>query len=677
VPAFCVLATLVLIPGGSSSAAASDVVLSGHGYGHGRGLSQWGSYGYATQAGWNHEQILSHYYGNTTFGDLGNPIITVRLTALDGRAPEVASSINFTAANLPVAGGSSAQISRNADGSWQLTTRNTCGGAVTWTGRVSDTGFRTLVQPTGARDMLTTCGPEIRTYRGHLGVIWDGGTLRTINHVLMQDYLRGVVPRESPASWADAPGGIQALMAQAVAARSYGWAENRTSYAKTCDTTSCQVYGGAAVNWGTVVEDRRTNDAIDATFGQVRVRAGVVSRTEFSSSSGGYTAGGTFPAVRDDGDAASPHHNWSTTIPATTVASAFNVGVLSEIRVLTRNGLGADGGRVLTVRVTGSSGASTVTGDQFRTALGLKSDWFTPNALQTIGDISPVGVAALRASTGQMSVFVRGMDSGVHFRTSLSSGEWGAWTTIPGGGVINSAPAVISYGTSMEIVGQGSDGRYWANSATLDGEGRPVGWHGWYPLPGDGVFSSAPALASAGPNLFTLVGRGLDGALWQMNRTGSVFTPWRSLGGSFVSAATVQSRPVNGGPGYVVYAMAANSRVAYIVAGAAAPGAVGTWTTSNLYSSIGVQVDAADQTSAPGAVMTSARADSVVELLDTLRGTTVPLGGVITSRAAMVRQPDGGVFVFARGKDNQLWVSIWSPATGPANRWWSLGGQFQ
>ena len=66
----------------------------------------------------------------------------------------------------------------------------------------------------------------------------------------MDDYLRGVVPRESPASWGDASGGkgMAALQAQAVAARSYAAAQNRYSWAQTCDYQNCQVYGGAGLN---------------------------------------------------------------------------------------------------------------------------------------------------------------------------------------------------------------------------------------------------------------------------------------------------------------------------------------------------------------------------------------------------------------------------------------------
>src|SRR6478735_9022555 len=43
---------------------ASDTpfTLSGHGNGHGRGMGQWGAYGYAKDQGWAAERILGHYY---------------------------------------------------------------------------------------------------------------------------------------------------------------------------------------------------------------------------------------------------------------------------------------------------------------------------------------------------------------------------------------------------------------------------------------------------------------------------------------------------------------------------------------------------------------------------------------------------------------------------------------
>ena len=42
-------------------------VISGHGWGHGVGMSQWGAYGYA-QNGWSYDKILAHYYPGTELG---------------------------------------------------------------------------------------------------------------------------------------------------------------------------------------------------------------------------------------------------------------------------------------------------------------------------------------------------------------------------------------------------------------------------------------------------------------------------------------------------------------------------------------------------------------------------------------------------------------------------------
>ena len=42
------------------------VIIYGRGFGHGRGLSQYGAYGWATIHGWSWEQILDFYYGGAT-----------------------------------------------------------------------------------------------------------------------------------------------------------------------------------------------------------------------------------------------------------------------------------------------------------------------------------------------------------------------------------------------------------------------------------------------------------------------------------------------------------------------------------------------------------------------------------------------------------------------------------
>ena len=63
------------------------VVLEGQGNGHGRGLSQWGSYGWATAYGKDWTWILDHYYGGTQMGTVpGDQRMTTRLVSLDGVA---------------------------------------------------------------------------------------------------------------------------------------------------------------------------------------------------------------------------------------------------------------------------------------------------------------------------------------------------------------------------------------------------------------------------------------------------------------------------------------------------------------------------------------------------------------------------------------------------------------
>src|SRR5690606_12582064 len=137
-----------------------------------------------------------------------------------------------------------------------------------------------------------------------------------------------------------------------------------------------------------VLEDARTDRAIRETARHVRVHAdGSIARTEFSSSTGGWTAGGVFPAVKDDGDATSrnPNHTWSQTMSAADLARRLKlpagVGVAS-IRVTGRSGVGDMGGRVTELTWTGTDGVTHRASarpeqDTIRSLLGLKSNWFS------------------------------------------------------------------------------------------------------------------------------------------------------------------------------------------------------------------------------------------------------------------------------------------------------------
>ncbi len=374
--------------------ADGDVLVSGRGYGHGRGLGQYGSLGYAVDYGWSSAAILDHYYGGTTAGSVGNPSIGVELVSLRD-APLVATGASLQLDGTPL-GSAAVQLVRNGS-TTRVFTGAGCGGP--WTEQPSrgDTTLR-------AAGAVEVCGfGTNRGYRGELVVVARSGGSAVVNRLPVEEYLRGVVPRESPASWADAGGGrgAQALQAQSVAARSYSLSSQWTSYATTCDTTSCQVYGGTylrsqSTGAVTSLEDRRSDAAIAATAGLVRRTAGgAVARTEFSSSTGGWTAGGAFPAVQDLGDAvaANPNRSWSVVMSRATISSRLGIGEVRGLAVTRRNGLGADGGRVLEVTARTAGGDVILSGSTVRSRLGLKSDWFSLSPFLDPAQFRPVVTA--------------------------------------------------------------------------------------------------------------------------------------------------------------------------------------------------------------------------------------------------------------------------------------------
>ncbi|MCX7021363.1 MAG: SpoIID/LytB domain-containing protein, partial [bacterium] len=120
-------------------------------------------------------------------------------------------------------------------------------------------------------------------YRGSLTVrSTTTGTLQAINRIEVEDYLRGVLPEETYASWPP-----EALKSQAVVSRSYALARMSDDpgavFHLRADTSS-QVYGGY------YAEDPRTDEAVAATIGEVLAYGGRIVTTFFSSCCGGHTA---------------------------------------------------------------------------------------------------------------------------------------------------------------------------------------------------------------------------------------------------------------------------------------------------------------------------------------------------------------------------------------------------
>ena len=480
------------------------VIIRGHGNGHGRGLSQYGSLGWATKLSASWQDILNFYYGGsgrtlatlTEADAVATPggVMSVRLQTLDAQSTAVISD-NVTASWTGAAGAYGALVARmvanNVYDIYAAPTA-TCAADVE-----NPTGFTligdnvagpidfvssqgsvpTAIAPT---DLLGVCEPpsttfkngRIRYYRGSIRATIDIlGNRRTVNLLNAEAYLRGVVPRESPAGWGDIAGGLgmNALRAQSVAARSYSLSEARYTYAKTCDTEDCQVYGGAALRTvgsktAAVIEDKRTDQAIVDTAGYViKDSRNTIMRTEFTSSNGGRTAGGQFPAQLDNGDIAADAalQSWSRLLSSADLQRAFPaIGVFTSITT-SHDGLGGDwNGYTTSVVITGTAGSVTRTGWQFRNDFDLNSPWYetfpvaaADPASPSVGSILFIGDSVAESIASEFAAIVTPAYPTMNFQACAGRGMAGAGCLFPvtapqinsdGVGVVNTldAPAI-------------------------------------------------------------------------------------------------------------------------------------------------------------------------------------------------------------------------------------------
>ena len=212
-----------------------------------------------------------------------------------------------------------------------------------------------------------------RWYRGRTHIIRQGKSLTAINYVDLEQYLYSVVGAEAVSSWP-----IEALKAQAVAARSYALYKRDTSASSIYDvdtTVGTQVYKGLDSEYTT------THEAVNNTFGQVMTYEDRVILAAFHSSSGGHTENvedvwsSPLPYLRAvvDYDRESPVFEWQQIIPVskiqTLVTGVGNIRTLKPEKVTPR-------GRIITMKIIGDRGTKSVSGKDLRQALKLRSTLF-------------------------------------------------------------------------------------------------------------------------------------------------------------------------------------------------------------------------------------------------------------------------------------------------------------
>ena len=398
------------------------VVVRGHGYGHGHGMSQYGAQGAALE-GKTYKEIVDFYYPKTSWSKVVGPV-RVLITADTSDDVVVSPANGLTVRDL---GDGSTHVLPTDTGvsKWRLNVRDGHTVVERYTDRWQR--FRAGGNPTlsgdgefFAKTPVTLWTPSgAKRYRGILRAASpsSGSKARdTVNVLSMDRYVMGVVPYEMPASWHP-----EAVKAQAIAARTYAtWSRDQypSRYYQICDTTSCQVYGGASG------EDARSNKAVTATRREILTYGGKPAFTQFSSSSGGWTSAGSVPylvAKADpyDGWSGNPVHDWSTTVDVSTFERSYpSIGTLQKIRVTNRDGNGEWQGRVSSVVLDGSDGDVTISGDSFRWAFGLRSNWFTVDPTPIInrwsrigGETSPIGAvrsAEFRVERGSVQRFAKG-----------------------------------------------------------------------------------------------------------------------------------------------------------------------------------------------------------------------------------------------------------------------------
>jgi stage II sporulation protein D len=358
-------AALAGLAGLATFAPAADAAVSwvvhGRGFGHGVGMSAYGAYGYALH-GRSHEFILGHYFTGTTIGTLPGPRV-VRVL-LDVSGGDIGFSAASSACGRALDPARTYQAHRSGDA---VVLRSSAGKPLADCGRRLRAAGRGRVEIAG-----------LGSYRGALETVPTAsasGSLNVVNALAVDQYVKGVVPNESPPSWP-----AEELKAQAIASRSFALTGGvgGNGFDLYADTRS-QVYEGLDSEYA------NTNAIVAETRGQVVEYQGKVAETLFSACSGGHTEsivnvfGSSVPylvGVPDPYDYYCPLHRWTLRFSGPEISAklgAYLKGRLKQV-VIAKRGVSP---RIIEAKLIGTGGVSTVSGEQLEVALGGYDTWMS------------------------------------------------------------------------------------------------------------------------------------------------------------------------------------------------------------------------------------------------------------------------------------------------------------
>jgi stage II sporulation protein D len=378
---------------GVAQAAAGDVTINGKGYGHGAGMSQWGAW-QAAREGNKYDAILAFYYPGTAMGQADDGVtVKVRLTKSSNANYYYKAELRptVTAGTLvahdatgdhstALAAGTTVQL-LYAAGKVQVTGVT---GAFDWVDLRPDTADGRVGASLWAASSTATA--YTNEYWGTVRVqpSTTAAALMLFDTLPLERYMCGI--SEVDPGWANsglpsqyAP---EAVKAQAVASRTYALTKG-TLY----DNSTDQNYSGykyESTHPGVVA-------AAQETVGQILTYRGSPITATYSSSSGGWTTNSAWSdtsspaylvAKADPWSAKAPvapwtikpGYAWTVTMPATTMATklGINVGIITKLEVVARDTADPNS-HARTVKITGTSGTTTMSARTFRSKLALKS----------------------------------------------------------------------------------------------------------------------------------------------------------------------------------------------------------------------------------------------------------------------------------------------------------------
>lgn len=222
---------------------------------------------------------------------------------------------------------------------------------------------------------------------GLIQLVRRGKGLLLVNHVDLEEYVKGVVPAEVNPAWHP-----EMLKVQAVATRTYALYQHMLSSTRDYDVVAGiqdQVYRGRQGI------DARVVEAVESTRGLVMTYQGAPIYAAFSSTAAGITEDAMVVWSKDlpylkgvecPFDIESPYYQWKVSLKIGTLEKnlrqqGFAVGTISAITPLAYS----RAGRVATLRIVHSSGELTIRGEDLRKAVGYGVIPSTQFAVESFG----------------------------------------------------------------------------------------------------------------------------------------------------------------------------------------------------------------------------------------------------------------------------------------------------